>query len=100
MTVPRVSVVVASLGRPRELARCVTGLALLRYRPVEVVVVACAAGRAALAGRPKEPWLRVLPNPGTGIAEARNLGISAAAGAMSPSSTTTPSPNPHGSDTS
>lgn len=82
MTVPRVSVVVASLGRPRELARCVTGLALLRYRPMEVVVVACGAGRAALAGRPEEPWLRVLPNPGTGIAEARNLGISAAAGAI------------------
>ncbi len=82
MTLPTASVVVASLGRPRELARCVMGLVQLSYRPMEVVVVACAAGRAALAGRPEAPWLRVLPNPGTGIAEARNVGISAAAGTI------------------
>jgi GT2 family glycosyltransferase len=45
------------------------------------VVVACEAGRTAIAG-PGRPWLRVIPNAGNGIGAARNDGIDAAAGAI------------------
>jgi O-antigen biosynthesis protein len=79
MTRPPVSVVVPSLGRPRDLVRCLMGLSQLRYRPCEVVVVACAVGRAAIAGMAR-PWLRVIPNGASGIAAARNDGIASAAG--------------------
>ncbi len=79
MRAPRVSVVVPSLARPGELARCLTALGQLRYRPFEIIVVACAAGRDAVAGH-AAPWLRVVPNAGTGIGAARNAGIDAAAG--------------------
>jgi O-antigen biosynthesis protein len=79
MRPPRVSVVVPSLARPRELTRCLAALGQLRYRPFEIVVVACAAGRDAIAGH-AVPWLRVVPNTGTGIGAARNAGIDAAAG--------------------
>jgi O-antigen biosynthesis protein len=79
---PPVSVVVPSLGRPAELVRCLTALGQLTYRPHEVVVVACEAGRSAIARQADRPWLRVVPNSGTGIAAARNDGIGAAAGAI------------------
>src|SRR5512146_2129492 len=77
---PRVSVVVASLGRPRELDRCLTALRQLTYRPFEVVAVACEAGRMAAARHSALPWVRFIPNRGTGIAEARNDGIAVAGG--------------------
>jgi O-antigen biosynthesis protein len=80
MEPPPVSVVVASLGRPRELDRCLAGLRQLTYRPHEVVVVACAEGRAAIGRHLGAPWLRVIPNRGTGVAAARNDGVAAAAG--------------------
>jgi GT2 family glycosyltransferase len=76
---PPVSVVVASLGRPRELARCLTSLRQLRYRPFDVIVVACPAGRASAAGH-EAPFVRIVPNRDTGLGEARNDGISAAGG--------------------
>jgi GT2 family glycosyltransferase len=76
---PRVSVVVPSLARPLELVRCLAALGQLCYRPFEIVVVACAAGRDAIAGH-DAPWLRVIPNAGTGIGAARNAGIDLAAG--------------------
>ena len=79
MSRPRVSVVVPSLARPRELGRCLAALGQVRYRPLEIVVVACAVGRAAITDH-AAPWLRVVPNAGDGIAAARNAGIDAAAG--------------------
>jgi O-antigen biosynthesis protein len=79
---PAVSVVVASLGRPRELDRCLAGLRLLAYRPYEVVVVACAEGHAAIGRHLGVPSLRVIANRGTGVADARNDGIAAAAGSI------------------
>jgi GT2 family glycosyltransferase len=80
MNRPAVSIVVPSLGRPRELDRCVTALRQLRYRPFEIVLVACPAGSAAVGGHMGLPWLRLIPNRQTGIGEARNDGIAAAAG--------------------
>jgi GT2 family glycosyltransferase len=72
--------VVPSLGRPRELDRCLTGLRQVRYRPVEIVVVACAEGRTAARRHGDLPWLRVIPNRETGLGQARNDGIAAAGG--------------------
>jgi GT2 family glycosyltransferase len=77
---PPVSIVVPSLGRPRELDRCLTALRQLRYRPIEIVVVACEAGRAAAARHERLPWLHVIPNRETGLCVARNDGIAAAGG--------------------
>jgi GT2 family glycosyltransferase len=77
---PAVSVVVASLGRPRELDRCLTALRRLTYRPFEVVAVACEPGRSAAAPHAAVPWVRFIPNRGTGLGAARNDGIAAAAG--------------------
>jgi hypothetical protein len=51
----------------------------MRYRPFEVVVVACEAGRQS-AARHQASFLRILPNRETGIGDARNDGISAAGG--------------------
>jgi GT2 family glycosyltransferase len=79
---PPVSVVVPSLGRPRELDRCLTALRLVRYRPVEIVAVACEEGRAAAARHGAIPWLRFIPNRRTGLGAARNDGIAAAGGAI------------------
>lgn len=78
---PAVSVIVVSEGRPGLLARAVTALGQLRYDPFEVVAVACAPGRAALEPLVR-PGLRIVENPGTGVAEARNRGIAAAGGAI------------------
>ncbi len=43
-----VSVVIVSRGRPEALRRCLLAVSQLRHDPFEVVVVADAAGRAAL----------------------------------------------------
>jgi GT2 family glycosyltransferase len=77
---PPVSVVVASLGRPRDLDRCLTGLRQLTYRPFEIVAVACEGGRRAAARHADAPFIRVVANRGTGIGAARNDGIAAAGG--------------------
>jgi glycosyltransferase involved in cell wall biosynthesis len=75
------SVVVPTKGRPRELERCLTGLAKLRYPPgrFEIVVVNDGGGEAAakLSGsfgaRVVVPW-------GTGPSSARNAGAAAGRG--------------------
>jgi O-antigen biosynthesis protein len=77
---PAVSVVVASLGRPNELDRCLAALDQLFYRPYEIVVVACADGQRAIARHLGPAHVRVLDNDGSGVAAARNHGIAAASG--------------------
>jgi hypothetical protein len=52
----------------------------VRYRPVEVVIVACAEGRKAAERHGALPWLRVIPNRENGLGQARNDGIAAAGG--------------------
>jgi O-antigen biosynthesis protein len=77
---PPVSVVVPSLGRPRELDRCLAGLRQLFYRPTR-----SSSSPAPRAARPSDgtsaphgsAWSRT---DGTGVAAARNDGIAAAAG--------------------
>lgn len=76
-----VSVVVASRGRPRALALCLTGLGQVQYHPFEVVVVADAAGRAAATSHPLGSRLKkVVACDEANLSRARNLGIAAAAG--------------------
>jgi GT2 family glycosyltransferase len=77
---PPVSVIVPSFGRPGDLDRCLTGLGQILYRPYEVVVVACAPGRAAVARHLGKPFIRAVPNEGTGVAAARNRGLAEARG--------------------
>lgn len=72
------SVIVASRGRPRLLARCLAALTLQTHPRLEIVLVSDAEG---LAVRPDLPLKRVAfdrPN----LAQARNLGIARAAGAV------------------
>ncbi|WP_299728222.1 glycosyltransferase [uncultured Tateyamaria sp.] len=80
MTLPPVSVVVVSRGRPDALMRCLTGLAQVQFAPFEIVVVADAAGRDAVAELPFVDDLKVVSFDIPNISEARNLGISHAAG--------------------
>ncbi len=70
------TVIVASRGRPRLLARCLAALMLQTHPRLEIVLVSDAEG---LAVRPDLPLKRVAfdrPN----LSQARNLGIARAAG--------------------
>lgn len=72
----RLSIIVASRGRPQSLARCLTALTLQDHPQIEVILVADPAG---LAVRPDLALKRVgfdRPN----LAQARNLGLMQAAG--------------------
>jgi O-antigen biosynthesis protein len=80
MPKPPVSVIVPSLGRPTQLARCLLALGQLRYRPYEVIVVACEDGLAAIDRHRDDPHIRAFPNQGAGISAARNAGIAEAEG--------------------
>lgn len=78
MTPIRVSVVIASRGRPDALRLCLTALSQSRHPAFEVVVVTDAEGQAALAS-----WgnrIRVRHCDEANIGRARNIGIEAAAG--------------------
>jgi len=77
-----VSVVIVSRDRPEALRRCLLGVAQLRYDPFEVVVVADAAGRAALRGLPEAAHVKLVAFDEANISAARNAGIVAAAGAV------------------
>ncbi|TDE37066.1 glycosyltransferase family 2 protein [Antarcticimicrobium sediminis] len=77
-----VSVVIVSRGRPDALRRCLLGVSQLRYDPFEVVVVADAAGRAALPGVPAAAHVKLIAFDAANISAARNAGIAAAAGAI------------------
>lgn len=77
---PQVSVVVVSHQRPAELRLCLTALAQLDYAPFEVIVVADAPGRAAIAALPFAERIKLVPHDTPGISAARNAGIARAAG--------------------
>ncbi|TDK44386.1 glycosyltransferase family 2 protein, partial [Antarcticimicrobium luteum] len=75
-----VSVVIVSRDRPEALCRCLLGVSQLRYDPFEVVVVADAAGRAALRALPAAAHVTLVEFDAANISAARNAGIAAAAG--------------------
>ena len=75
---PQVSVVVVSRERPAALARCLAGLAQLQYPSFEIIVVADAAGLAAIA--PHSDFIKPVAFETPNISAARNLGIEASAG--------------------
>ncbi len=74
------SVIVVSHGRPAELRRCLTAIAQLDHPEFEVIVVADAAGRAALADLGVAGSVKAVPFERANISQARNLGIEVAAG--------------------
>jgi len=71
-----VSVIVVSRDRPAELARCLTSLSQLDYRPFEVIVVSNSAGLKVASRFPARLVAFDEPN----ISAARNAGIVQAAG--------------------
>ena len=73
----RISVVVASRGRPAMLARCLSALEQLIWPAFEVVVVADKAGRDVLSGRTD---IKLVACDQPNLSLARNLGISSSAG--------------------
>lgn len=75
-----VSVVVVSQNRPDLLKRCLTGLSQVQYAPFEIIVVADAAGLAALRDLPFADDIKTVPFDEANISAARNLGITHAAG--------------------
>lgn len=75
-----VSVVIVSRGRPEALARCLRGVAQLRYPTFEVVVVADKAGATRLWSMPEAAHVKLVRFDEPNIAAARNLGIAEAAG--------------------
>ena len=75
-----ISVVIVSHERPAALRRCLLGVSQLRYAPFEVLVVADAAGRAALRGLPAAAHVKQVAFEAANISAARNAGIMAAAG--------------------
>jgi GT2 family glycosyltransferase len=77
---PRLSVVVASHGRPRFLRRCLVGLSQSAHVPLEVVVVADPAGLEAAASLPFHDRLKTVLQAEPNLAQARNDGIARAAG--------------------
>lgn len=73
-----ISVIVVSRDRPAALARCVLALSQLYYQSYEIIVVADAAGLAAVA-----QWdgqIKRVPFDDANIAGARNIGLDHAAG--------------------
>lgn len=75
-----VSVVIVSRDRAQALRRCLLGVSQLRHAPFEVVVVADAAGRAALRGVPFAGHVKQVAFDTANISAARNAGVAAAAG--------------------
>ena len=78
MTSLSVSVIVVSHGRPKALARCLTGLSQLRYPAFETIVVADSGAADVL-----DPWrdrIKIATYDDENISVARNIGIGQAAG--------------------
>jgi len=79
MIQPRpVSVIVVSRGRPALLRRCLSGIGQLYYPDFEVVVVADAAGLAAISEA--KDLIKTVRCDEANISIARNLGLEQAAG--------------------
>jgi GT2 family glycosyltransferase len=75
-----VSVVIASHGRPEHLRRCLTALRYQAHDAFEVIVVADAAGLAALTDHPSAPHIKTVAFDTANLSRARNLGLAEAAG--------------------
>lgn len=80
MEMPRLSVVVASYGRPSALCRCLTALHQMPPTGVEIVVVADAEGLAAIARLGFADRLKTREQVSPNISRARNAGLELAAG--------------------
>lgn len=79
---PTASVIVVSRGRPAALCRCLMSLSQQDYPNFEIVVIADAAGRFALA---EQGFGRIVKQSGfdeANISAARNMGIALAAGEL------------------
>jgi glycosyltransferase involved in cell wall biosynthesis len=76
----RVSIVIPSRNRPRELMRCLTAVAQQDHSNFEVVVVACPKGQVIAQAQPNAQHIKLIPYDGPNLSHARNLGISQAAG--------------------
>ncbi len=77
---PTVSVVVVSRERPEALKRALIGISWLSYPAFEVIVVADAAGVAAVAELPFADQIKTVEYETPNISAARNRGLSQAAG--------------------
>ncbi|MFY0693142.1 MAG: glycosyltransferase [Paracoccaceae bacterium] len=75
-----VSVVVVSRNRPQELSKCLKALRLQLYRTFEIIVVADAAGCAAVSALGLSDDIKICRFSDPNISAARNLGIDHAAG--------------------
>lgn len=81
MSLPTTSVIVVSWQRPDALVLCVQSLARQRLAPAyEIIVVADAAGRAALARLPDAAMIKLVACDQPNISAARNLWLAVAAG--------------------
>ncbi|MDD9922194.1 MAG: glycosyltransferase family 2 protein [Boseongicola sp.] len=77
---PPVSVVVVSQNRPTWLSRCLTSLSQLAYPNFEIVVVADAAGLAAVARHPLADDIHAIEFNEANISAARNTALGQCAG--------------------
>lgn len=80
MTAFPVSLVIVSRGRPDALARCLTAVLQLWYRPLEVIVVSDTSGLDRLRHMSLPSAVKLVPFDEANISRARNAGIAAAAG--------------------
>lgn len=77
---PRLSVIVVSRGRPAALRLCLTALAQSDHPEMELVVVACPAGAAAVRAMDMAPGIKLSGYDTANISAARNIGLMRAAG--------------------
>ena len=81
MTLPTTSVIVVSWQRPDALVLCLQSLVRQRLAPAyEIIVVADAAGLAAVASLPDAAQMKLVACDRPNISAARNLGVAVAAG--------------------
>ena len=75
-----VSVIVVSNGRPDALQRCLLGLSQIDHPACEVIVVADATSRPAIAASGLAEAIKTVPCEVPNISVARNAGLAQAAG--------------------
>jgi GT2 family glycosyltransferase len=81
MSVVPVSVVVPTIGRPRELRRCLGALAACEPSAAEILVVDQSGDPevAAVVAESSAAGARLVPCDGRGVSRGRNVGLAAAA---------------------
>ena len=77
---PSVSVIVVSNGRPDALQRCLLGLSQIDHPNCEVIVVADATSRPAIATSGLAAVIKAVAFDAPNISAARNAGLAQAAG--------------------